>query len=97
MTERIELIRRGPDDEPVMSVHALALIVGASAEEVREVLADRPPDIMCLPKEWLQAGRRRSAEARAANGTHDLSAALLHLAVLDGDDVVMDPTAQCGW
>jgi hypothetical protein len=94
MTERVERMRRGPDGEPVLSVHALALIVGVDVDQVRKVVGDvETADIMSLPFDWVKAGFDTCNEAFAANGTNDLSAALLHLAWQQGDDVVMDESA----
>lgn len=55
-------------DGPLYSPEAISLLTGIAAEAVR---AERVTTIDELPVEWLKAGRRRAAEARAVTGTAD--------------------------
>ncbi|CAN5407604.1 hypothetical protein BH09ACT7_BH09ACT7_05030 [soil metagenome] len=55
-------------DGPSFSPEALSLLTGVPADEIR---AAGISTIEGLPLEWIQAGRRRSAEAAAITGTED--------------------------
>ena len=67
MSNRIELFRR-VDGEAVPTIDALTLIVGKPVDEVRRAVAEGPPNLLGLPKEWLQAGRRRTSQAKRGTG-----------------------------
>ena len=40
MTNRTELVRRGPDGQPILMVSALALIVGVTVDEIHSAIGD---------------------------------------------------------
>lgn len=95
-TERV-LLACDVNGRAELTAAGVAVMVGISADEVR---AKWDPAVgpASLPTEWHQAGRRRSAEARAAGGDDSAVTGLEYWANRDlGADVVIDEAARQVW
>ena len=91
MTDRRVLLARITDEGPSWSPEAVSLMTGASPDEIR---AAGVSSIEALPVEWLKAGRRRSAEARAVTGTNDALTALRYWAAKEFNrELIMEDAA----
>lgn len=58
-------------DGPLVSPEAVSLLTGVSADAIRAEMAAGVTRVEALPLAWVQAARRRGAEARAVTGTAD--------------------------
>lgn len=85
------LLAQITEEGPSWSPEAVSLFVGVPADEIR---AAGVSSIEALPVEWLKAGRRRSAEARAVTGTNDALTGLRYWAAKEFNrELIMEDTA----
>lgn len=80
------------DGAPVFTAEAGALLFGIPAEDIAGGMTPGMVDgTESFPPEWLRAGRRRAAEARAATGDDGVIAGLIYWAKRDlGVELVIE-------
>ncbi|BBY19022.1 hypothetical protein [Mycolicibacterium litorale] len=94
---RVLLVHEPESGERLMSATAVALLMGVPVAEVEQVW-DTSVGPACLPAEWIKAGKRRSAEARAHTGGTSAAIALAYWARKDfGAEIEFDENTREVW